>query len=262
MFSVSDRPRNGPVDGQALIELVDTSLCFRKYGNVSPSLKQALVNRLLRRSYSKTSDFWLFRDLDIRIEHGERVGVIGPNGAGKSALLKVISGIYCPETGMVRVVGMIAPLIELGAGLNPELSGRENVFLMGALLGFGPAAMRAKVEHILDFAGLPEFAETPIKYYSTGMLLRLAFSIATDVDPEILLVDEVFAGGDVAFVKKATSRMHELMGASKIVMIVSHNLKLIREICTRVIWLDHGKVVDDGDPETVCSGYERCHGTL
>lgn len=259
MSSVSDK--KDAAAPQVLIELKDASLRFRKYGDRNPSLKQTVLNKIFRRTYSATSDFWIYHDLNLRIEHGERVGVIGPNGAGKSTLLKMISGIYYPSSGMVRVVGMIAPLIELGAGLNPELSGRENIFLMGALLGFSPKVMNAKIEHVLEFAGLAEFGQTPIKYYSTGMLLRLAFSIATDVDPEILLVDEVFAGGDVEFVKKATSRMHELMDASNIVVLVSHNLRLVRDMSNRVIWIDHGRIVQDGDPDEVCSEYEKRYET-
>jgi len=263
MSSVSDLKAAPAADAeQACIELVAASLRFRKYGERSPSLKQAVLDKLFRRSYSKTQDFWIYRDLTLRIDHGQRVGVIGPNGAGKSTLLKIISGIYHPTLGTVRVVGAIAPLIELGAGLNMELSGLENIFLMGALLGFGPKIMNAKVEDILEFAGLQEFAATPIKYYSTGMLLRLAFSIATDVHPEILLVDEVFAGGDAEFVQRATARMRELMDNSNIVVLVSHSMNLIRDMTSRAIWIELGRVVADGDPDAVCREYERRHGAV
>lgn len=242
------------------IEIESVSLRFRKYRDRSLSLKQAVVDAIFRRSYTKTEDFWIYQDLSLRIDHGQRLGVIGPNGAGKSTLLKVISGIYHPAKGIVRVVGNIAPLIELGAGLNPELSGRENILLMGALLGFSPKVMKAKVGRILDFAGLNEFAPTPIKYYSAGMLLRLAFSIATDVQPEILLIDEIFAGGDAVFVQKATDRMNELVNTSNIVVLVSHNMRLIRDLTDRVIWIDRGRIVEDGNADEVCSGYERRHG--
>ncbi len=246
----------------ARIELEAVSLRFRSYGDAIPSLKQTVLNKVFRRTYSRVSDFWLFRDLSLRIDHGERVGVIGPNGAGKSTLLKVITGIYHPTRGVVRLAGSVSPLIELGAGLNPELSGRENIFLMGALLGFGPKAMAQKVGRILDFAGLAESAATPIKYYSTGMLMRLAFAIATDVEPGILLIDEVFAGGDAEFVRKATDRMNHLMDNSKIVVLVSHSLSLIRSIARRVIWLESGQIVRDGSPEEVCSQYEARHGVM
>ncbi len=243
-------------DGRyAEIEISSASLRFRKYGDRYPSIKQTILNTLLRRSYSSHSDFWLFQDINLKIEHGQRLGIIGPNGAGKSTLLKLICGIYHPTTGTIRVRGRIAPLIELGAGFNPELSGIENIYLNGALLGFGPKAMETKVRGILEFAGLWDFAETPVKYYSTGMTLRLAFSIATDIEPEILMVDEVFAGGDAEFVKKASNRMMELVGNSKITVLVSHNLDLIKKMCDRTIWLEKGKIIMDGDSAEVCNGY-------
>ena len=262
VFEINPAVAPAVKDQQACIELASVSLRFRKYGDSGPSLKEAVLNWVFRHNYCRTTDFWIYRDLTLRIDHGQRVGIIGPNGAGKSTLLKVISGIYHPTAGMVRVTGNIAPLIELGAGLNPELSGRENVYLMGALLGFGPGIMETKVEGILHFAGLEEFAGTPIKYYSTGMLLRLAFSIATDVDPEILLVDEVFAGGDAEFVQKATQRMRRLMDASHIVFMVSHDMNLVRNMCSRVIWIEQGRIEADGKPDSICSQYERRHGAV
>ena len=243
-------------DGAA-IELDAVSLRFRRYGDSRPAIKQAVLNAIFSRSYAKTRDFWLFRDLNLRISHGQRVGIVGANGAGKSTLLKVISGIFYPTAGRVRVTGRIAPLIELGAGLNPELSGVENVYLNGAILGFSPAQMSAKMERILEFAGLEPFARTPLKYYSTGMLMRLAFAIATDVEPEILIIDEIFAAGDAEFIRKASGRMHKLMDSSHIVVMVSHDLSLIRQFTSRVLWIDKGKIAADGKADDVCEQYLR-----
>lgn len=237
------------------VALENVSLRFRKYGSHRPTLKQTVINKIFRRTYREVSDYWLFEGLNLRIEHGQRLGVVGANGAGKSTLMKLICGIYKPTSGAVRVSGQIAPLLELGAGFNPELSGTENVFLNGAMLGFGPSEMEAKLDRIIEFSGLQEFASTPIKYYSTGMLLRLAFSVATDIEPEILIVDEIFAGGDAEFVTKAKDRMMKLMDDSHIVITVSHDLKVIRDLCNRAIWLDRGRIVADGDPAEICKEY-------
>lgn len=244
-------------DTQVCITLERIGLCFRKYGNALPSLKQTVLNSLFRRKYAKTEEFWLFKNVDLQIASGQRVGIIGANGAGKSTLLKIIAGIYHPTEGALRVRGRIAPLIELGAGINPELSGRENIYLMGALLGFSPQVMEDKVEAILDFSGVREFADTPMKYYSTGMLMRLVFSIATDVNPEILLIDEVFSAGDAEFVVKAMKRMEQLMQTSEIVILVSHDLGLVQRFSNRVIWVDKGTVKMDGDPAEVIEAYTR-----
>ncbi len=244
-----------PAGQQARIALDGVSLRFRKYGEKRATLKQTVINAIFRRTYQTVGDFWLFKDLDLAVEHGQRLGIIGPNAAGKSTLLKLICGIFQPTAGRISVRGRLAPLIELGAGFNHELSGIENIYLNGALLGFGPSQMGAKIERILDFAGLSDFAQTPIKYYSTGMLLRLAFSVATDIEPEILLVDEIFAGGDAQFVAKATERMNKLMDSSHIVILVSHDLRLIQRMCNRVIWLDHGRIAMDGTARDVCRSY-------
>ena len=239
----------------ALIELGSVALRFRKYPGIHPSFKQAVLNAVLRRSYSRVSEFWLFRDLNIRIDHGERVGIIGRNGAGKTTLLKVISGIYTPTRGRVRVVGLIAPIIELTAGMNIELSGIENILLMGSLLGLPAKTVKKKIDSIIEFAGIEDFATTPLKYYSTGMRMRLAFSIITDIHSEILLMDEIFAAGDADFIPKATARMHQLMDASHIVVFVSHNISLVKELTKRVIWLEKGRIVRDGPPSEVCDEY-------
>lgn len=238
-----------------MIDVAGVSMRFRSYGDTLPSLKQIVLNKLHRRQYKKTTEFWLYRDLNLTIRQGSRVGIVGPNGAGKSTLLKMISGIYRPTKGTIRVRGRIAPLIELGAGMLPELSGSENIIINGVLMGFSPRQMRKKIQRILEFAGLQEFWDMPIKYYSSGMLMRLAFSTATDIDPEILLIDEVFASGDAEFMEKAKTRMGNLMDESHIVVMVSHQLDLIKQLCTRALWIDHGRIVADGEPPEVIRQY-------
>lgn len=238
-----------------MIDVQSVSLRFRRFSGGHGSFKQTILNSLLRRRYSKKLEFWIFRDLKLKVDHGQRLGIVGPNGAGKTTLVKLISGIYRPNSGQVRVVGRIAPLTDLGVGFNPELSGVENIFLYGAVCGQSRKSVARRVDSIIEFAGIPEFAQTPVKYYSAGMFLRLAFSAATSVEPEILLVDEVFAGGDAAFVQKATLRMNELLAASKIVVMVSHDLGMIKGFCNRVIWMDHGRIMADGDPTSVCDAY-------
>jgi ABC-type polysaccharide/polyol phosphate transport system ATPase subunit len=242
-------------DGLARIELNDVSLRLRVFGDTVPSLKQSVVNKVFRRPFRGDREFWLFRDLDLSVEHGERLGVIGLNGAGKSTLLKIICGIYHPTRGRVSVRGRIAPLIELGAGFNPELSGLENIMLNGVLLGWPPDVMREKVGGILEFAELEDSAGMPLKYYSTGMLMRLAFAVASDVDPEVLLIDELFSGGDARFVDRARERMERLFDSSHVVVVVSHRLELIREMCTRVIWIDKGRIIEDGAADEVIDRY-------
>lgn len=243
------------VEMQTEIDLANVSMCFRSYGDSIPSFKQTVLKKLLRRESSQRREFWLYRDLNLTIEHGSRVGVLGPNGAGKSTLLRMICGIYHPTKGTIRVTGRVAPLIEIGAGMLPELSGAENIVLNGVLLGFRHREMLEKVDRIIDFAGLQEFRDMPIKYYSTGMLMRLAFSTATDIDPEILLIDEVFGGGDAEFVERAKARMNRLLDDSNIVVLVSHQLELIKQVCTRAIWIERGRIVQDGEPCAVTEQY-------
>jgi len=255
MSSGCNGPGNG--NGSASIAFEEVSLHFRKYSEVHPTFKKAAIDALFHRARPADKTWVMFDRLNLRVEHGDRLGIIGSNGAGKSTLLKLISGVYAPSSGTIRICGRLAPILDLGAGFSPEMSGIENIFLNGALLGFSRKEMAAKVDRILDFAGMRESASTPVKYYSTGMMLRLAFAIATDVDPEILLVDEVFAAGDADFTAKAKARMQELFGASHIVVLVSHDLALILQMCNRVMWIDHGRVMCDGNPKAACRAYFR-----
>jgi ABC-type polysaccharide/polyol phosphate transport system ATPase subunit len=245
----------GPSQDGPSIHIDGVGLRFKSYGDSHPSIKQAFINTILRRKYAQGSEFWLYRDLSLRVERGCRLGILGRNGAGKTTLLKMICGIYRPTYGSIAVRGRMAPLIELGAGMIGELSGAENIMLNGALLGFSKREMRPKVEQILDFAGLQEFREMPIKYYSSGMLMRLAFSVATDIDPEVLLIDEIFASGDADFIRKAKDRMDRLLESSHIVVLVSHQLELIEQICNRALWIERGQIHADGHPTAVKEKY-------
>jgi ABC-type polysaccharide/polyol phosphate transport system ATPase subunit len=230
-----------------LIELRNASLRFISYTDKQYSLKRAAIDLLLRREGPPPStEFWALRDIDLTVDKGERVGVIGTNGAGKSTLLRLLARIYPPTSGTAAVRGTVAPLIEMGAGFNPELSGRDNILLNGAMLGFGRGEMEAKVEGIHEFTGLREFADLPLKYYSSGMYMRLAFAVATEVDPDVLLIDESLGAGDAAFVEKAKARVRSLLDRSQAVVIVSHDMDAIRDLCTRVVWMKKGRVVGDG----------------
>ena len=238
------------------IYIRDASLKFRIYRNRAPALKEAVIGRLTRKKSADTvTEFDALKNINLRIKSGDRLGIIGLNGAGKSTMLKMIVGIYPPHQGKVLVHGKITPLIELGTGFDYELSGRENIYLNGALLGRSYQQMRRLEEEIIAFSELEEFIDLPIKYYSSGMHGRLAFSIGTIVEPEILLVDEIFATGDRQFVHKATERMLHLFTNSRIAVLVSHNLEQIQELCNRVIILHKGEIVGDGEPAKMIHHY-------
>jgi ABC-type polysaccharide/polyol phosphate transport system ATPase subunit len=239
-----------------LVELRGVSLRFVSYFDKQYSMKRAVLDLLLRReSPEPVSEFWALRDVNLCIGKGERIGVVGPNGAGKSTLLRLLARIYPPTSGMISVQGRVAPLIEMGAGFNPELSGNDNILLNGAMLGFSRRQMLRKMDGIYEFTGLREFADLPLKYYSSGMYMRLAFAIATEIDPEILLIDEALGAGDAAFVDKAKARIRGLLDRSHAVVVVSHDTDSLREICTRGLWMRHGQLVDDGPIDEVIDRY-------
>ena len=240
----------------ALVELNDVSLRFVNYADKQYSLKRAALDLVLRReSMAPSSEFWALRDLTFKIAHGDRVGIVGGNGAGKSTLLRLLAKIYPPTTGQVTIRGSVAPLIEMGAGFNPELSGLDNILFNGALLGFSRGEMLGKVKQIHEFTGLREFADMPLKYYSSGMYMRLAFAIATEVNPDILLVDESLGVGDAAFQEKAKARIRSLLDRSQAVVLVSHDLPSVRELCTRGLWIQQGRVAEDGPVDVVIDRY-------
>lgn len=242
----------------ALIQLNHITVKFRIYHNPSPSLKDSFVNWVTgNQNLNDYRDFFALNEINLTINPGDRVGLVGLNGAGKSTLLKTISGIYKPHQGVISVTGRITPLMELGAGFDTEQTGRKNILLYGALLGFSPTIMKEKEKQIEDFSELGDFLDLPVKYYSSGMFGRLAFSIASVTDPEILMIDEVFATGDGHFVEKSSKRIKEMVEKSSILIVVSHGLDQLRNLCNRVIYLDKGGIVMDGDPNEVIDYYEK-----
>ncbi|WP_235905552.1 ABC transporter ATP-binding protein [Tautonia marina] len=246
---------------ETVIDLQRVSLRFTTYSDKYYSLKRACMDLFLRREQSNQSSFWAISGIDLNIRRGERIGILGANGAGKSTLLRIIAGIYSPTSGRIVVNGRVAPLIELGAGFNFELSGEENVYLNGALLGFDRKQMKARINRIWDFSGLHEFASLPLKYYSTGMLSRLSFAVATEVDPDILLLDETLSVGDASFQSRARERIHQVIDRSNVVVIVSHDMDALSKICTRGLWLDRGVLQADGPIDQVIDSYIRHVGT-
>ena len=217
------------------------------------SMKEYLVQ--LVKGKIQYEEFWALRDVSFEVRKGEVLGIIGHNGAGKSTLLKVISGILKPTTGSVQVNGTIVPMLELGSGFDFDLTGRENVFLNGAILGYSEQFLKGKYKEIAEFSELGQFIDVPLRNYSSGMVMRLAFSIATVVQPDILIVDEILAVGDAAFQEKSKKRMLELMGGGTTVLFVSHSLSQIREMCSKAIWLDHGEMVMAGTTAQICDAY-------
>ena len=218
------------------------------------SIKEYLVQMV--QGKLKYEEFWALRNVSFDIQKGEVVGIIGKNGAGKSTLLKVISGILKPTSGTLEVHGTVVPMLELGSGFDHDLTGRENIFLNGAILGYSEMFLKEKYDEIVNFSELGKFIDVPLRNYSSGMLMRLAFSVATVVNPDILIVDEILSVGDADFQAKSKARMLELMGGGTTVLFVSHSLEQIRELCNRVIWLEHGKVEMIGNTDKICDKYE------
>ena len=212
-----------------------------------------LFNKKMR--VPKSKEFWALKDVDLEIKKGEVVGLIGSNGAGKSTLLKLVSGVMKPTKGEIIVNGKVSPMIELGAGFDDDLSARENIFLNGAILGYSEEFINEKFDEIVEFSELRDFLDVPIKNFSSGMTAKLAFAIATVVDPEILIVDEILSVGDIKFQEKSKNKMMEMINGGTTVLFVSHSIKQIEELCSRVVWLEHGEIVEIGETKTVCEHY-------
>ena len=239
----------------SIIKVENVSMHFRMDKNKTTSLKEWVVTHLLGKQ--QYEEFYALNNVSFDIKRGEIVVIIGRNGAGKSTLLKVISGIYKPTKGTVVTAGRVAPMLELGSGFDMELSGHDNIFLNGAILGFSEAFLKSKYDDIVAFSELGEFINMPIKTYSSGMMARLAFAVATVIEPEILIVDEILAVGDAAFQGKSRARMMDMMSGGTTVLFVSHSIAQIREMCDRCIWLEQGQVKMIGDTQSVCEAYEQ-----
>jgi ABC-2 type transport system ATP-binding protein len=225
---------------------------FRIFTDRSTTLKQAIIRR---RSGEKFEEFWALRGVSFEVPHGSTFGIVGSNGAGKSTMLKVLARILVPDRGSVQVNGRLSALLELGAGFHPELTGRENIFLNGAILGMSRATLTKRFDDIVGFSGLEQFIDNPVKTYSSGMYARLGFSVAVHVDPEVLLVDEVLAVGDEQFQRRCQERMAEIRASGKTVVFVSHGLGQLQQLCDHALWLDHGAVAKIGKTEDVVDAY-------
>ena len=222
------------------------------------TLRETLVNRFRDPLGRRRSDtFWALQDIDLDVRRGEVVGLIGRNGAGKSTLLKILSRITVPTTGTIDLWGRVGSLLEVGTGFHPELTGRENIFLNGSILGMSRREIESRFDEIVDFSGVERFLDTPVKRYSSGMYVRLAFAVAAHLEPEILIVDEVLAVGDAEFQKKCLGKMQNVAGAGRAVLFVSHNLAAVKSLCTRAVLLRDGRVALDGDITKVADNYMR-----
>ena len=267
MFTVSDAPgaTAAPAAPAAaagaepvVIRLEEVSVRYRVPKERIPSLKEYAIRRLTRQmSYN---DFWALKGINLEVRRGEVFGIIGPNGSGKSTLLRTVARVLKPTQGRVRVRGRIAPMLELGAGFDPELTGRENVFLNGAILGFSRRQIAECFDRIVAFAGVHEFIDAPLRTYSSGMIMRLGFAVATEVQPEVMIVDEVLAVGDAEFQQKSNARIRQFQANGATLLMVSHSLVAVRSLCTRVAWLEHGTLRAVGPADAVVTQYEASAG--
>jgi ABC-type polysaccharide/polyol phosphate transport system ATPase subunit len=239
-----------------LIEFDDVDLIYPVREFYSITLKEFIVKGLFRRDYTERwRTIHALRDISFRVDDGERYGIIGNNGAGKSTLLRTIGGIYPVAKGQRNVDGKICALFDIALGFEPQASGWDNIRYRAYLQGETPKSIKGKMQEIAEFTELGEFLNLPLTCYSTGMLMRLAFAIATSVEPEILLVDEVFSTGDLGFQKKAEARMVDFMSKANIVVMVGHNLGFLEKFCTRILWLEKGRVVREGPPDEIVAEY-------
>ncbi len=242
-----------------MIEVNNVSMRFNLGIEKGFSIKQAFVDLFdaeKRKEKKKQEEFWALKDVTFEVNKGEVIGFIGSNGAGKSTLLKVVAGVMKPTKGEVKVYGNICPMIELGAGFDMDLTARENIFLNGSVMGYSQKFIESKFDEIIEFSELRDFIDVPVKNFSSGMVARLAFSIATIVEPEILIVDEILSVGDIAFQAKCEEKMKNMINNGATVLYVSHSLESIRTICNKVIWLEKGKVKKIGDA-SICSEFEN-----
>lgn len=243
-----------PVDADVVLKLEDVSIVYRVTKERIKSFKEYAIRRAKREVMHE--QFWALRDVNLELRKGEVFGLVGRNGAGKSTLLKTIAKVLRPTTGRVWVKGHVAPLLEMGAGFHVELTGRENIQLYGSLLGFSRQEMDEKTQRIVDFAELSDFIDSPLRTYSTGMVSRLAFSVATDVQPDILIVDEILGVGDEGFQRKSRERMLGFCNHGSTVLLVTHSTPLMMSMCERAMWLDRGQTKMVGSAEEVAAAYQ------
>ncbi len=243
------------MDSNIAVKVDDVKMCYNMPTERVDSIKEYVVKLIKGKLHYQ--EFVALDGVSITIEKGEVVGIVGLNGSGKSTLLKLISGILKPDRGTVEINGVISPLIELGAGFDYELTTRENIFLNGSVLGFNRQFMKEKYDEILDFAELRRYEDVAIKNFSSGMVARLGFAIATLIKPDILIVDEILAVGDALFQQKCERRIAEMMAGGTTVIIVSHTIEQIERLCSRVLWIDKGKQIMLGDTKTVCEAYKK-----
>ena len=244
-----------------MIDVQNVSMRFNLGIEKNNSLKQMAVDlfsksaREKRKMHKKENEFWALQDVSFKVEKGQVVGFVGSNGAGKSTLLKVVAGVMKPTKGKVLVGGNICPMIELGAGFDLDLNARENIYLNGAVMGYSKDFIDSKYQEIVDFSELHDFLEVPVRNFSSGMIARLAFSVATIVEPELLIVDEILSEGALNFQKKSENKMRSLISGGTTVLYVSHSIESIKSLCDKVVWLEHGKVIQVGTAEKVCAAY-------
>lgn len=244
----------------ARIELHNVDLTFKVRASGRITLKEFLTRGLFRRSVNPVIEVNALQDVSLHFEEGQRIGILGHNGAGKSTLLKVLAGIYPPTRGRRDVQGRISSLFDITLGFELDSNGWENIGYRGYLQGETPATLRAKIKAIGEFSELGQFLEMPVRYYSAGMLVRLAFSIATAINPEILLVDEVLSVGDLSFQQKARQRMCEMMAKAQLIVLVSHDLDSLKKMCDQAVWMDHGRVRQVGPVTEVVAAYNQSVG--
>ncbi len=240
-----------------MIKVENVSMRFNLGIEKNFSIKEAFISIFDKKRRPKKTEFWALSDISFEVKQGEVIGLIGSNGAGKSTLLKVVSGVMKPTKGKVKVNGAISPMIELGAGFDMELTARENIYLNGAILGYTKQFIEDKFEEIVEFSELRDFLDAPVKNFSSGMVAKLAFSIATVVEPEILIVDEILSVGDIKFQEKSKNKMMEMIKGGTTVLYVSHSLDSIKELCDRVVWIEHGKLIEIGDAKEICEKYYK-----
>lgn len=240
-----------------MIKIEHVSMKFNLGIEKNYSIKEAFIAVFDRKRRQKPTEFWALNDVSFHVEQGEVVGLIGSNGAGKSTLLKVVSGVMKPTKGKVQVNGVISPMIELGAGFDVELTARENIYLNGAILGYSKKFLEEKFEDIVEFSELREFLDVPVKNFSSGMTAKLAFSIATVVNPEVLIVDEILSVGDIKFQEKSKAKMLEMIKGGTTVLYVSHSLESIKDLCDKVVWIEHGKLIKMGEAKEICDEYYK-----